>query len=206
MWAKKSGKKRSPKGPGLASNRTVAHDLRMRLGLRVVGAALALGAVCVLLLSCSSSSNGASGTCSASVGRCPHGCSPGIGCLQCASNGDCAGRRNGPICVASVGRCGECASAADCGTARSCDPATLTCVTACTSDAQCPAPAPHCDSVLKACIGCRGNSDCGAGRPLCSPLTSRCAACITNADCGVANPACDTVSGQCVQCLVDADC
>lgn len=185
----------------------------------------------VIALSCISATaavacgNGSSGvaagttTCSFAGNRCPLGCSPIFGCVQCLSNTDCVGVSGYPICV--LGQCSICGVTADCNAGEVCEPATHTCAAACTTNANCAGggalggpDAPTCDTTASdptfgACIGCTAATAatvCTGTHTKCDLNRMQCAVCLSRADCGAATPACDVQNGNCVQCLVDADC
>lgn len=144
-------------------------------------------------------------TCSVGGTKCAGGCTPTVGCAECATNLDCneAGK---PICV--LGKCQECGVAADCGAGKSCWPNEFKCNPACAANQDCSGDSPICDLSTGACVGCLSSADCAGVKemPICEPSHAQCAECASNADCGVAAPACDLNDGKCHECLVDSDC
>ena len=168
----------------------------MIMGAFVFAGAALLGASC-------GGGPGTADTCVRAGTKCPLGCEPNLGCVDCGGDKDCG--PGAPFCV--LGRCEECSATKDCGVGQACFPGDHNCRTACVSNANCPDPdEPLCNVMTGACVGCLTNMNCPPDAPICEPTRSRCSECATNADCGAANPACNLQDGQCEECLVDSDC
>lgn len=175
----------------------------------IAGAGMVLGAV-VLTASCGddgttgATSNVGPG-CNIGGTKCAAGCTPSLGCIQCATNLDCkdAGK---PVCV--LGKCQECGVPADCGAGKSCFPEEFKCNPVCSTNQDCPGDSPICKVDTGTCVGCVTSADCAGVKdnPVCEPSRAQCSECASNADCGVASPACDLNDGKCHECLVDTDC
>ena len=159
----------------------------------------------LLVFACGSSSSNSGGVCSVGGSKCAAGCTPTIGCAECATSSDCRDSSK-PACV--LGKCSQCAVATDCAAGQACFPKDHKCAAACTSSPACPSDAPTCNVQTGACVGCSTNQDCAGmkGAPICEPTRAQCSECATNSDCGAAAPACDLNDGKCHQCLVDAQC
>lgn len=185
--------------------RTLMHLPTLRLTSLLLTAALSLCAT----MSCGGDEDepGADADRSCGIGgtKCAHGCTPSLGCTECASDAECTDPGK-PACV--LGKCRECGPEASCGAAQACFPRDYKCETRCESDGDCPGDEPICVNESGTCVGCRTDADCASspGTPICEPLRAQCSECASNADCGAANPACDLNDGKCHECLVDANC
>ncbi len=174
--------------------------------LRALSLVLVTTVSTLLAVACSGAdSNGSASGCAIGGSKCAYGCTVGLGCTECVSNGDCKGSDK-PACV--LGACRECGVQADCGAAEACFPDDFKCHARCAADGDCPGDAPICLTDTGACVGCNGDADCAAskGEPICAGARAQCSECASSADCGAVDPVCDLNDGKCHECLVDSDC
>lgn len=148
-------------------------------------------------------------------------CDRTLGCVECASDGDCPATE--ARCLR--GTCVGCRTEADCSdpNARSCwatdrechapctgvCPAGATCVAGacvgCAADTDCPSGA--CLAEEKRCVECTRDETCPSSKPRCRLLTGACVACTANEDCGLSAPICDPGTFTCRQgCTSSAQC
>ncbi|MDX2024226.1 MAG: hypothetical protein SF187_28550 [Deltaproteobacteria bacterium] len=147
-------------------------------------------------------------------------------CVECRSNGHCAGNANGAVCDFGKRLCGACTAsefAACTGASPSCDTrgARNICA-ACDGNfssgapLSCPLSAtPFCaasgSSLAGECLQCLSSSDCGGSTPICNAGLGVCVACNgdfgsgANLACGMASPFC-APSGCSSVCVADAQC
>ncbi|RYE77994.1 MAG: hypothetical protein EOO74_05995 [Myxococcales bacterium] len=134
-------------------------------------------------------------------------------CGKCFGAYGCTGRDVPPICNSVTGKCGDCATNADCVNAQNFDQTLgLTCnqVThkcdPCYSNAECPEDRPSCTSA--ACQPCKDFYSC-VGSPFgstCNPDNGRCKTCGNNSGCDFhSEGALCLPSGSC-GCTTNADC
>jgi Cys-rich repeat protein len=147
-------------------------------------------------------------------------CDPATGgCVQCASDTDCAGNMPmgdagaATVCDTAIHRCVECLGNQNCsGDTGVCkrDEANSrrnACVE-CVDDTTCDTATPICDERANDCTStCQSAADCTGDKKACNTTRNICVECTANGDCTSGNELlCDTESNLCVECLNDVPC
>jgi hypothetical protein len=134
----------------------------------------------------------------------PDTCDPGLGCVECSTNTQCAA---GALKFCVRGECEQCNVGTDCpGAAQACQPRDHTCKASCT-DGGANCGQRICDTATGACVGCQSNTDCtDSNSKFCDPVTKQCVRCLANADCTGAAKFCHPTELTCVECLTHSAC